>query len=695
MDDENDVTIVENDISNENTSSKDCPSFSFINTNARSVKPKLEALNDCFVAKDLDLAVITESWLQDGRETEETIDLLKHNYSLGLIIRNRSTRAANGRQYGGVGIVSRSSRLTIKNFQLNNPANFEVIAGVGKIPGVKGKLFCVGCYLPPNIPSSRAKANIDFVSDLLNEAKRLFEGCSILVSGDFNQWGVQDLLDEHPDLAEIEHGYTRDERNIDRSFVNFNRSIVEFGTLEPLDTEESNPSDHRIAWAKAVFEPNPNKHTTYSYLQYCQEGATSFLQDLEVQDWEQVKKAGTTSEKVEAFQSILDNLLNKNFEWKTTKRRKQDKPWINDKVRWLKGKSRKLYDREGRSRRWLNLKKKIVKITKKRAETYMSNVRANMTGPDACRDFFKNVQNYSCREKPPQFDVRDLFPSRSDKEVADTVAEHFNKISSEFDGLRREDIPDAVDLDLPTLTCDEVAKKLRDMKKPRSKVRGDIFPSLINRASAMLATPLTEIYNLITRTGEWPTLWKIEYVTPIPKKQHPDSLDNMRNISCTQFLSKTYESFVLGWLGQQVKLRPNQYGGVKGSGSEHFLIEMWQRAMEGLEDPRAGVLLSSIDYSKAFNRLDFAWCLKALKLKGACRQLIQIVASFLTNREMMVKVGNTLSDPRSVLGGVPQGSLLGVLLFNIAIDCYESASTDIPMFEGGAVNPPSPPETRT
>ena len=116
-----------------------------------------------------------------------------------------------------------------------------------------------------------------------------------------------------------------------------------------------------------------------------------------------------------------------------------------------------------------------------------------------------------------------------------------------------------------------------------------------------------------------------------------------------------------------------------------------QRAMEGLKDPRARVLLSSIDYSKALNRLDFAWCLKALKMEGACKQLIRIVASFLTDREVMVKIGNIMSDPRSVLGGVPQGSLLGVLLFNIVIDSYESTSTDIPIFEGGNDEPPSPP----
>ena len=681
-DDENDVTIVENDSKNSNnTGDKSLPRLAFINTNARSLKPKIEALHDCFLERQLDIAIVTETWFQGDRESAEVTEMLEGLYSLGMVVRNRGQLATNGRQYGGVGIINRKSSSNFKEFKITNPEKYEIVAATGKVHGVKGKLFVLGCYLPPNLTPTRARSNLEFISDLINEAKRKFEGCSIIVGGDFNQWPVQDLKAEHPDLTEVEHGPTRGDRAIDRTLTNFGRSIVQSGTLLPLDTEEGSESDHRIAWGSAVFEKQNNDRVSYSYLQYTQAGATTFLEDLSSQNWREVESAVSTSSKVEAFQKQLDTLLKRHFEWKTTTRRKHDKPWINDKIRWLSGKSRKLYDREGRSRRWRNLKKKIAKLSKARAEVHRDNVRQSMTGPDACRNFFRNVQNYSCKEKPPQFDVRDLFQNKSDSEIADSVAEHFNKISNEFSGLRPEDVPQAPDLDLPRLTPEMVAKRLRQMKKPRTKVQGDIFPCLINRASALLAAPLTNIYNGITTSGEWPALWKIEYVTPIPKKTLPESLDDMRNISCTQFLSKAYESFILEWLGQQVKLRSNQYGGVKGSGSEHFLVEMWQRVLEGCEDPRAGVLLSSIDYSKAFNRLDFAECLKALKRKGACKQLIRIVASFLTNRHMTVKIGNALSGLRLVLGGVPQGSLLGVLLFNLAIDCYEANSPDIASYD--------------
>ena len=121
-------------------------------------------------------------------------------------------------------------------------------------------------------------------------------------------------------------------------------------------------------------------------------------------------------------------------------------------------------------------------------------------------------------------------------------ADHFDKISLECQGLRPEDIPSACDLDLPLTTPEQVAKVLRDMRKPKSKVSGNIFPSLVNRALAFQARPLSDIYNKVTTSGKWPMHWKIDYFVPISKKPHPESLDDMRNISCTQFLSETYES---------------------------------------------------------------------------------------------------------------------------------------------------------
>ena len=92
---------------------------------------------------------------------------------------------------------------------------------------------------------------------------------------------------------------------------------------------------------------------------------------------------------------------------------------------------------------------------------------------------------------------------------------------------------------------------------------------------------------------------------------------------------------------------------------------------EALEDHRAAVILTAIDFSKAFNRLEHGHCLEAFAKKGASTDIISLLACFLSGRNMIVKVGETRSKARPVNAGAPQGSVLGSYLFNIGTDNLE------------------------
>ena len=115
-----------------------------------------------------------------------------------------------------------------------------------------------------------------------------------------------------------------------------------------------------------------------------------------------------------------------------------------------------------------------------------------------------------------------------------------------------------------------------------------------------------------------------EFVTIIPKKTNPASLNDLRNISCTMLASKMYESYVLDWLKAEVTLKKNQYGGRRGMGTDHVLVQLWQEILENLDDYRAGTVVTSIDYSKAFNRMSYQACLSALATKGASREVLKL-----------------------------------------------------------------------
>ena len=645
--------------------------LTFINANARSLGPKIDSLVDCFYEKFVDFAFITETWYQSTTSNSDSLAEYADRFSLGVISRNRQTSAVNGRQYGGVAFFYRYGTSSFREFPLTNPAGHEVLATVGKVKGIKGKIFCITCYAPPNLSSARANELAEYGSEVISEAKRSFNDCLITVAGDFNQWPLDLILDEHPSLTEVMHGNTRGDRAIDRSLVNYGRSVSECGTLPPLETEAGNQSDHRIAWAQASFAHEPEKQIKYSYRQFTDKGADNITLKLGKQSWEKVFQVKSTSDKVSAMQEILDSHMSTCFEWKTTSRRESDPPWVNDKLKWLWKKRRKVYDREGRSTRWRRLNRKSRDLYRKRATTFVEQEQKRLTAKDASKFFHRNVKAYSSREKPPDFDPRDLYPGEPDQAIAEKIAVHFNSISSEFEGLT--DIPDAVEGKLPTLSILEVANRIKKMKKTKSMVKGDLFPRMLNRLAPILAPVLTHIFNSISTTLEWPAIWKIEYVTPIPKKSIPQSVNDLRNISCTQFFSKLYESFLLDWIGEKVKLRTNQFGGVKGSSTEHFLVDLWQKILENLEDPRGASLLTSIDFAKAFNRLDFNHCLRCLANRGCSKDLVAVVGSFLSGRVMRVKVGDHFSDPKPVLGGIPQGSRLGVLLFNLAIAPTQTA----------------------
>ena len=211
---------------------------------------------------------------------------------------------------------------------------------------------------------------------------------------------------------------------------------------------------------------------------------------------------------------------------------------------------------------------------------------------------------------------------------------------------------------------------VKNFKKPKSQVPGDIPPDLVTKFCDQLAVPLTFIYNQVLNTLEWPALWKAETVTVIPKNNSPSELSELRNLSCTPLFSKVLEAFILERMKKEVKLSNCQYGGIKGCSTEHFLLKTWDQILTALDDGTSATSLVSIDFAKAFNRMDHARCLEALSHLGASVDVVRWTSAFLYRRTMSVRVRNARSIPRLVPGGSPQGSILGNFLFCATTDCF-------------------------
>ena len=153
-------------------------------------------------------------------------------------------------------------------------------------------------------------------------------------------------------------------------------------------------------------------------------------------------------------------------------------------------------------------------------------------------------------------------------------------------------------------------------------------------------------------------------------------MTELRNLSCTPLFSKVLESFVLQKLKNEVSLSGRQFGGIKGCSTDHFLLETWDAVITALEDGSSAANLLSVDFEKAFNRMDHFKCLQALSGLRAKQVTISWVASFLYNRQMSVKIRNSFSVPRCVPGGSPQGSILGNFLFCATTDSFAKIKVD-------------------
>ena len=226
--------------------------FTFINTNARSVCPKINSLIDNIEELDTALTVATETWLADGRTLEEDKQDLLLGAGLSLICRNRKPDH-RGVAYGGVGLFFKEDLCSFKQLKLNNLGDFEVLPAVGSVQSLTRKVAVLACYVPPTYTVSRAGDCLNYIEELVIELKRRLKDPIIIVTRDFNQWGIDNALVEFWDIKETAAGPTRGNRTIDRTFTNL-ETITESGTLNPLQTddeENARHSNHRVFFLTA------------------------------------------------------------------------------------------------------------------------------------------------------------------------------------------------------------------------------------------------------------------------------------------------------------------------------------------------------------------------------------------------------------------------------------------------------------
>ena len=138
---------------------------------------------------DTHIAVITESWFKDGQELENLKEELHEGSGVGMLCKNR-TPNQNGVAYGGVSLLWKDNNIKFREVPLKNPADYEILAAAGSVPGQRRKIVVLGCYIPPNYSRIRGDETLHYITDTLIDLKRQFHDPQFIITGDFNQWNI-------------------------------------------------------------------------------------------------------------------------------------------------------------------------------------------------------------------------------------------------------------------------------------------------------------------------------------------------------------------------------------------------------------------------------------------------------------------------------------------------------------------------
>ena len=145
---------------------------------------------------------------------------------------------------------------------------------------------------------------------------------------------------------------------------------------------------------------------------------------------------------------------------------------------------------------------------------------------------------------------------------------------------------------------------------------------------------------------------------------------DLRPISLTAVLSKTMERFVAKWIMSQIRqlIDLNQFGSLPGLSTTHALLSLVHHLYKVTDQRDQCVRVLLLDFSKTFDRINHNILLRKTKDMVIDPTLIKWVRSFLFNRKQRVRIGNSTKLLIQVNSGVPQGNVLGPILFMIMIN---------------------------
>ena len=254
--------------------------------------------------------------------------------------------------------------------------------------------------------------------------------------------------------------------------------------------------------------------------------------------------------------------------------------------------------------------------------------------------------------------------------IPDPILKAIKKYEKHPSILRINDVIGTNDIfNFSNATEEEVLLIVKGLNPSKATTANSIPIKIFKQHIDIYAEQVTKVFNNVIDSSEFPDNLKKADITPVHKKGDATLMSNYRPISLLPTLSKLFEKL----LYQQIIPYINKYladglcGFREGFSAQHCLIIMIEKIKQTLDkNGVAGALLT--DLSKAFDCIQHDLLIAKLHAYGFSMESLQLIGNYLTNRKQRTKINSTFSEWVNIIFGVPQGSILGPLLFNIYIN---------------------------
>ena len=560
-------------------------------------------------------------------------------------------------------------------------------------------------------PSSSINEN-EHIVQLIQKAVQM-NTSHVIIFGDFNypeiQWDNQtvEAANDHPSqyfMECIQDCYLYQHVNESTHHRALQRANIldlvltnEEGMVENLTYSEPVGKSHHVMleWNMKLYTAKPLLSTDEKKYRYDHGNYNEMRSMLGEVDWIGILHDKTVDEMWKQIQEKIMEAVKSHVPASRARRledgpyRQRKKPlWMNENVLAKLRKKKTAYSRY---------------LQTKEGKDYLEYVKARNTAKlelrKAIRDYeaeiakqakrnpkaFYRYINSKLKTKTGIADLKDT----DGKTVVDSdeKADMFNTFfSSVFTNEDLNNLPNSLpsgaykELNKIVFNEEDVTKLLREVNPNKSPGPDNIHPRVLKECAEVLSAPLYYLFKSSLKAGEIPQDWKDGNISPVYKKGSRAQVENYRPISLTSVVCKILEKVVrkalLNHLFENEILANSQHGFIYGRSCMTQLLQVFDKLTEML-DQGDNIDVIYMDLAKAFDTVPHQRLLVKLQSYGVRDEVLKWVGNFLDQRRQRVLMAGTCSKWNPVTSGIPQGSVLGPILFIYYINDMPESITSL------------------